>query len=382
MMTGIKNILYGWMATLMLGCCALFVVSCSSDDPEPEPEQKQEQGDLLQVVSCTRSDDALIESGSKIKMFITTDDGDAPEEAIFERTARNSDPFWTTGGKIKENVDYYLYGMLFGDKITPSINITPSISPGGYSSGATLTVNDLSPLALEGQDPCVIVGVKGTTDNNVTLGENDVERGKFGYKGRAKEHNYVHLLLDRLYSAVSFDFGPLDSEYASLRTIKLTKLELKVNSSAWSNLNLSIQLKANDEGNPVETITASQSGTTDLEPIILFECAAGKEFSEIQDGEIKVCCFEPSVARYLSIVSQYDVYDKGDPSRNIEPYKLSSRTAENALGGILTYTDPQTNTQLPTLTRGEKLTLTLTVNPTYLYQLSDPDATIVTIKKP
>lgn len=373
MMTGIKNILYGWMATLMLGCCALFVVSCSSDDPEPEPEQKQEQGDRLQLVSCTRSNvyEESITDGSKIQMLITS-----AEEETKQATFVWNNPSWSKDGKITEGVNYYLYGVLSGD------NITPSVSSTDYSLGATLTVNGLSPLALEGQDPCVIVGVEGTT-NNVTLGESDVHRGQFSYVGQAKEHNYVHLLLDRLYSAVSFDFGPLDPEYASLRTIKLTRLELKMSSSAWSNLNLSIQLKANDEGsNPVKTITASQSGTTDLEPIILFESAAGKEFSEIQAGDIKVCCFEPSVARYLSIVSYYDVYDKGNPSKNIDPYKLSSRTAENALGGILTYTDPQTNTQLPTLTRGEKLTLTLTVNPTYLYQLSDPDATIVTIKKP
>ena len=66
MMTGAKNILYGWMATLMLGCCALFVVSCSSDDPEQE--QKPEQGDLLQLVSCTRSDDASIASGTRLPL--------------------------------------------------------------------------------------------------------------------------------------------------------------------------------------------------------------------------------------------------------------------------------------------------------------------------
>jgi hypothetical protein len=365
------------MATLMLGCCTLFVVSCSSDDqdPEPEPEQKQEQGDLLQLVSCTRSNayEESITDKSKIQMFITS-----AEEETKQATFVWNNPSWSKDGKITERVNYYLYGVLYGDIITPSGDIiTPNISLSDYSSsGATLAVSNLSPLALEGQDPCVIVGVKGTT-TNVHYGENDVQRGKFKYEGQAKGQNYVHLLLDRLYSAVTFDFGPLDSEYASLRTIKLTKLELKVNSSAWSNLNLSIQLKANDDrSNPVETITATQSGTTDLNPIILFESADGKEFSEILESDIKVCCFEPSVARYLSIVSYYDVYDKGDPSRNIEPYKLSSRTAVNALGSILT----DTNTHLPILTRGEKLTLTLTVNPTYLYQLSDPDATIVTIK--
>ncbi|MBR7031215.1 MAG: hypothetical protein IKI06_08285 [Prevotella sp.] len=364
MMTGAKNILYGWMATLMLGCCTLFVVSCSSDDPEQE--QKPEQGDRLQLVSFTRSgddfDQASIKNDSRIRMFITSNE-EEPKQATFIW----NNPSWSKDGKIKENADYYLYGVLSGDDITT--NITPSTN---YSSGATLTVSNLSPLALEGQDPCVIVGVKGTLDGN--LGESVVERGKFYYKGQSKDHNYVHLLLDRLYSAVTFQFGPLDAEYASLRTIKLTKLQLKVNLSSDSKLNMTVPLTAGSS--PVGTITTStQSGSSSSEcTITLFEDADGKEFSEIVDGDIQVGCFAPGYASDLSVVSYYDVYDKG-----ATPYKLSSRTAENALGGILTYTDPQTNTQKPTLTRGEKLTLTLTVNPSYLYQLSDPDATTIKI---
>lgn len=368
-MTGAKNILYGWMATLMLGCCALFVVSCSSDDPEQE--QKPEQGDLLQLVSCTRSDDASIASGTRIRMWITTTDGDT-EEAIFERNASLSTPYWTTGGRIKQDVSYYLYGVMSKD------NITTSVSSADYSSGATLTVSNLSPLALEGQDPCVIVGVKGTT-TNVTLGASDVKRGQFIYEGQPKDQNYVHLLLERLYSAITFRIGSLDAEYGSLRTIKLTKLQLKVNLTSDSKLSMTVPLTANnDDSSPVDPITtSSQAGTEqDVCVVTLFEDAAGKKLhvgvgeiqaDEIQPGDIQVGCFDPSLVSSLSVVSYYDVYDKG-----ATPYKLSSRTAENALGGI---------SKLTGLNRGEKLTLTLTVNPSYLYQLSDPDATTITISE-
>ena len=367
-MTGAKNILYGWMATLMLGCCALFVVSCSSDDPEPE--QKQEQGDRLQLVSCTRSNvyEESITDGSKIQMLITS-----AEEETKQATFVWNNPSWSKDGKITEGVNYYLYGVLSGD------NITPSVSSTDYSLGATLTVNGLSPLALEGQDPCVIVGVEGTT-NNVTLGESDVHRGQFSYVGQAKEHNYVHLLLDRLYSAVTFDFGYLDAEYASLRTIKLTKLELKMSLSTGNKLNMTVPLTANTtDSNPIGTITASQSETTSrVCTITLFEKEEGTEGKRlpvegethadvIQASDILVGCFAPDFVSNLSVVSYYDVYDKGET-----PYKLSSRTAENALGSI---------TKLTNLKRGEKLTLTLTVNPSYLYQLSDPDATTVTISE-
>lgn len=367
-MTGAKNILYGWMATLILSCCTLFVVSCSSDDPEPE--QKQEQGDRLQLVSCTRSNvyEESITDGSKIQMFITS----AVEETK-QATFVWNNPSWSKDGKITEGVNYYLYGVLSGD------NITPSVSSTNYSQGATLTVNGLSPLALEGQDPCVIVGVEGTT-NNVTLGESDVHRGQFSYVGQTKEHNYVHLLLDRLYSAVTFDFGSLDAEYASLRTIKLTKLELKMSLSTGNKLNMTVPLTANNtDSNPIGTITASQSETpSKVCTITLFEKEEGTEGKrlpvegethgdEIQASDILVGCFAPDFVSNLSVVSYYDVYDKGET-----PYKLSSRTAENALGSI---------TKLTNLKRGEKLTLTLTVNPSYLYQLSDPDATTVTISE-
>lgn len=370
-MTGVKNILYGWMATLMLGCCALFVVSCSSDDPEPE--QEQEQGDILQLVSCTRSDDKLITPGSEIRMFITsaTTSGDTPGRAVFVRNASESAPFWTTGGKIEENAEYYLYGVLSGDG---SINTEIEPKSDDYSLGATLTIRGLSPLALEGQDPCVIVGVKGTT-NNVTLGDNEVERGQFYYKGQAKDQNFVHLLLERLYSAITFKFDPLeplDEDYASLRTIKLTKLQLKVSLGSGSKMDMTVPLTANnDKSSPVGTIVSQITGsTTAVTPITLFEDTnGGKELSTIQPSDIKVGCFAPGFTgddnNKLYVVSYYDVYDK-------QGYKLSSRTAENALDDII---------ESKNLGRGNKLTLTLTVNPTYLYQLSDPDATTVTIKK-
>lgn len=371
-MTDVRNILYGWMATLILSCCTLFVVSCSSDDPEPE--QKQEQGDRLQLVSCTRSNvyEESITDGSKIQMLITS-----AEEETKQATFVWNNPSWSKDGKITEGVNYYLYGVLSGD------NITPSVSSTDYSLGATLTVNGLSPLALEGQDPCVIVGVEGTT-NNVTLGESDVHRGQFSYVGQAKDHNYVHLLLDRLYSAVTFQFGPLDAEYASLRTIKLTRLDLKMSLSTGNKLNMTVPLTANTtDSNPIGTITASQSETTSSEcTITLFEKEEGTEGKRlpvegethedvIQASDILVGCFAPDFVSNLSVVSYYDVYDKGET-----PYKLSSRTAENALGSFFTNLEKERGEKLAP---GEKFTLTLTVNPTYLYQLSDPDATTIKI---
>jgi hypothetical protein len=66
-----------------------------------------------------------------------------------------------------------------------------------------------------------------------------------------------------------------------------------------------------------------------------------------------MCCFVPSLSNELTLVTTYDVYDKNDN-------KIDERSASNKLPNI-------------NVTRGECVTRTLNVNPTYLGVLSDPD---------
>jgi hypothetical protein len=65
------------------------------------------------------------------------------------------------------------------------------------------------------------------------------------------------------------------------------------------------------------------------------------------------CCFVPDLDNELMLVTTYDVYDRNGN-------KISERTATNDL--------PPLN-----VARGQRVTLSLTIEPTYLYVLSDPD---------
>ena len=294
--------------------------------------------------------------------------------------------FFTSSGKWRTNIDnieaktYYLYGYVphFG-------GISMSITDRGdananYSEGAIVTLNDVP--AVMPSDLCVVIGAKAGTGKETVEG---LRRGDFAYKGSASaEGNYVFLLFDHLYAALRIrmrvhdDYAALRTiklksfaalrirmrvhdDYAALRTIKLKSLSLKTyagETTSSQKTNIVVNLAATDGSNPIQSITYTPSGGEITEPLE-FWSSESEELTT--DFKPFVGHFMPDGITTLVLTSVYDVYDT---QRNLIR-KDCKATNTMVLSELLT-------DQATTL-RGRRYTINMTIKPTYLYMLSEPD---------
>ena len=289
-----------------------------------------------------------------------TKDGDAPKLGYF----------FTSSGKWRTNIDnieattidhpYYLYGYVphFGGI---SMSITDrNDANANYSAGAKVILNDVP--AVMPSDLCVVIGAKAGTDKETVEG---LRRGDFAYVASASaDDNYVFLLFDHLYAALRIRMRVHD-DYAALRTIKLKSLSLKTYAGATTSsqkTNIEVSLEATDvsnpDENPIQTIKYTSSGGEITEPLEFWS----------SEGELLTTAFKSFVGHFmpdgittLVLTSVYDVYDtQGNLIR-----KDCKATNTMELSELLT---GQVTTR-----RGSRYTINMTIKPTYLYMLSEPD---------
>ena len=149
--------------------------------------------------------------------------------------------------------------------------------------------------------------------------------------------------------------------YDQLRTIKLKKLQLQ-SAGMKKYVNATITLTANTTGeSPISSLEFSNGSYENLgdddgtlfdnseEPVVLTTAASSF-----------LGCFLPGSGNEFTLKSTYDVYDKaGNLIR--QDCKASN---------LIKLSDLSSS---PSLGRGKMLAIDLTVNPTYLYMLSEPD---------
>jgi len=311
---------------------------------------------------------------------------------------------WRTSLEDIQAATYYLYGYI---PHLPAIRYSITDYNGGstdaeknadYSKGAIMKLENVP--SVMSNDLCVAIGVKHGFDkehdgdytdvnNNGTYNEgtdtrtNRLRMGDFAYTAKATsgvdaKGNYVFLLFDHLYASLRIRMK-IFADYAKLRTIKLKSLQLstQVGETTSKNHNtITITLKATDGSTPTESpiknITYEATGA-----VIGSDGEDGIEFwkSTSSDGETLTTDFQsftghfmPSGITTLILTSVYDVYDKkGNLIR-----ENCKATNTMVLKDLLT---EQTTTQ-----RGKRYTVNMTVNPTYLYMLSDPDLDNPTVK--
>ena len=287
-----------------------------------------------------------------IHMFFTQQDSD-PEQGSFRKSGEK----WISTVEM-ESGGYYLYGFIPENIVGVATNIVPIT--GGFEKGATMTLSRLSSVVPA--DVCVTVAAGGGDEDGPSTGYNI---GKFGIMGSDR---FVYLLFDHLYSSLCFRFK-VDTEYDKLRTIKIKKLRLK-SSSMKKYYDATITLTANTTGaNPLTNVTFSpwkeEDGTecTETADGLLFEAKGTIPEVELNAIEFSnfLGCFVPGDYNRFDLETTYDVYDKsGNRVRK-------DCVAENSI---------YTNSYLlagESWKRGSMLKLSLTVKPTYLYMLSEPD---------
>lgn len=283
-----------------------------------------------------------------IKCFLTR-----ANETIFNGTLTYKSGAWTSKIPADEGV-YYVYGMMPNSEAS-KVTLTPL--PGAdFENGAVMEIDKLN--AVTASDVCAIVGVKGAA-SKVGIENSGIELGKFSFN--ADDGTFIYLLIDHLYAALQLNMN-ISSEYNALRTIKLTKLTLKSN-SVTKTYKVTATMTPNETNTSPLAVTYAAT-TEDGKEIELYNGKGKGENGQDIEKELEVdkyiqflaCTVPLSTNTQFEMETTYNVYDrKGNLIRK-------NCTAKNVLN-------------LPTggLARGQKYTFNLTVNPTYLYVLSDPD---------
>ena len=240
---------------------------------------------------------------------------------------------WNAYFEVTPDDDYTVYGYM------PKTGDMSSSLAKSTADAATLTISNIKPVTTD--DICIITGVKDTDEG--------LKEGQFSWYWPVGDDNYkIYILMDHLYAAAQFRLK-IDADYASLRTIKLKKMELSTDNGS---VNATITLTHNDTGaSPISKVEFAASGSSDA--VVIFNSDEGIALDKTTPLDINAC-FAPTLSDNLTLVSTYDVYDRnGNLIRE-------NRTATNKLPDL-------------SAVRGQRVHLNLTVNPTYLYVLSDPD---------
>ncbi len=295
---------------------------------------------------------------SPIQIFLTGETGNNKREGqiIYDEDEKK----WTSSIGVKDDPTC-LYG--FAPATVASCTINPLDGKTSYLDGAKLTLSNIN--SVTGDDLCAIVGVQHS-ENAITNPDWTTADGFLGvFSFNKKSNNYISLLLDHLYGRIDFKFY-IGEEYSQWRIIKVKKVELLSKTKVTG---LTVNLKANKGNHPIaddgikyeySTVAAGVTG-------VLYDSSTdtdtnGKQLQTVNGDAVVIPGFFAPVSKEvsgLSLVCTYDVYTI--VNNNIGTRVRENCTATNKLQLI------------PNVQRGKVWTVNLTVEPTYLYQLSDDE---------
>lgn len=341
---------------LIAGCLLLVGCADRSEElplPSPEPQPAEEEGCPLMLRAVTRTDGATQIGGadcSDIKVILTSADEKLQEGHFTYDTGTG----WTSDLTVKEERQYYLYGYM-PETITGS-TITYTMPEGGnYSNGIDFSMTNLPAITTE--DVSVVVGVQRV--DGISTNTPNVTEGDFNYVSGIWGKNYVNLLMGHIYAGLELNFK-LDADYAKLRSIHLKTITLSTN---YGQVDATVQLR---QGKGIEQATFTKvEGSSASAPVTMLSAESAET---VLDDRYTVTpliinkmayCFPSLFAAEgatLSITTTYEVYDK---TKNTS---LGERESTNRLRITAAAIKP-----------GQKKKVILTVQPTYIYILSDGD---------
>ena len=346
---------------ILLTAAMMLLSACSSDDPEAQTVTTGNEpvGKVVQLMSYASpfTDKALSHRAAPAGFTAYTPDK-TTSMGFYMLLSENPATDWAS--PQEEKIIYVLNKWHAYFDVTPDkiYNIYGYMPKSGEMSStlvkttadaATLTVTGIKPVTTD--DICIITGVKNTDE--------ELKEGQFSWSWpiTAGDDNYrIHLLMDHLYAGAQFNLK-IDTEYASLRTIKLKTMTLSTDKGS---VNAVISLTHNTTGaSPVSDVTYTASGSSDA--VVIFNNDEGVALDKTTPLSINAC-FAPTLSGNLTLVSTYDVYDsKGNLIRQnctAPPNKIPNLEAA----------------------RGQRVQVNITVSPSYLYVMSDPDLNNPTIK--
>lgn len=337
-----RYLTYGMWVGLMT-VIPFLLQGCSQDAMSPD---QQQPGTSMQLSGVTRSGSTETVTDAHIRVFLTH--GETVTQGLF---TYNNQGAWNSTVKVTQDNTYHVYGYMPSD-IADSHNVT---------AGGIMTLNNLK--AVSDEDVCVLVGIQRVTSS---IAEKNVVEGNYTYEAGAEGTNYAYLLMDHLYASLKASFS-VNADYADLRQIYLKKVTLISN---YSKVNAVITFTDGSGLTNTNVIMTNVTPATEgSATAILPNIDSGKYGTKLLKTGSGTCdvllYFAPTLFGNaddaVTVKSTYDVYDrKGNLVR-------SDCTAENKLAFSKIF---GTNVNIA---RGVQYQLKMTVNPTYLYMLSEPD---------
>lgn len=342
------------------------MAGCSDHADDEQNRQDEQKSVPFTIASLTRSGDETTETalstydGLSIQLFLVPQDNNiAGTETLKGQAVYSGEglPWYTTIG-VKNSAQYKVFGFMPAEI---SANDGYNVEISDDKTTATLTIPQM--LTVSNKDVCVITGVK---DHPLDTSQDEkVLPGVFDYKAEPiPGYGYgVSLLAEHIYSAVEIWFKmKANVAYNNLRTIKLKQVLLKNAQMAVVNATIPLTIGSLETPvrKPVGEITMTKVESNVVAETTLFS-SAGEELKTTDGSEIKVPGYftlgnGDNDTSELVIESVYDVYDKD----------VLVREDCHAVNKI--------NDLVGSLKRGEKKIIKITVNPTYLYVLTDDDS--------
>lgn len=332
----------------MLMLLLLMMVSCSQDSSNDGIDEPQ--NNLLRLSSVTRSNRAFTPSeGNSIKMYVMTKNGPYSDGTFNFTTS------WANSNiRVKEHEQYYMYGFMPAGSYSSSISATATELNGDYSRGADLTINALPIFTNE--DICAIVGVQRIS---ATSEATNIVEGNFGYLSGLSNKNYVNLLMDHLYGELALQFK-VDADYYALRHIKLKSVTLKYDNNGGddaANVNVTVRLRNGyglGQSSVAYTPTGNKASHTFLEDGSTF---LDSDATAIGSGVKCPPSLFDQAGTYMTLTCTYDVCSTDDNNPTVIRANCSASNKMRVSG----------------MEHGKTNTVTVTIAPTYLYVLTDPD---------
>ena len=317
----------------------LFAAGCSKDAADNAESAQEPQPASLKVVGLTRATSGNTD-WDDIHIYLTSS-GTQVAEGKFGYA--NDTKEWSTHLKLKSGAGTFrLYGFMPDD---PSL--TASLQ-NVNAAGAEIILENVNPLTTN--DYCVITGVR-QVENETDM--TAATRGTFSFDYDSNHQNYINLFLDHLMSRLVFNMK-ISPTYDAVRTIKVKKMTLKL--ADISSMRITVTLADNHGISDISYFTTGIAANS---------CIIEDEEKTLTTSPTVICAGyivpDNVLMSKLVLETEFDVYDK-------KGNKIAERTATNKL-----------TTPLVELQRGEERTLMITVDPSYLYVLSDPDLNNPTI---
>ena len=311
----------------------LFAAGCSKDAADHTESAQEPQPASLKVVGLTRATSGNTD-WDDIHIYLTSS-GTQVAEGKFGYA--NDTKEWSTHLKLKSGAGTFrLYGFMPDDpSLTASLQNVTTVD-------AQIKLENVNPLTTI--DYCVVTGVRQV---ETASDHTSATRGMFSFDYDSYRQNYINLFLDHLMSRLVFNMK-ISPTYDAVRTIKVKKMTLKL--ADISSMSVTVTFSDNHGISAISYLPTGAAANS---------CIIENEEKTLTTSPAAICTGymvpDNVFINKLELETEFEVYNK-------KGNKIAERTAVNKL------TEP-----LAELQRGEERTLLLTIDPSYLYVLSDPD---------